>query len=158
MDYPAFLQHVIDRGLMNLEKRDSITRHPARLRGSREGFHACRGKTLPELAALLDLAHKTSENVRRTAGDEDEEIERYWRARYFELQVKFVCSAVAAANESNFTRGATAASNDDPKETKESAKFHDPQSRLTISRLRDVRRKVAHLGYGRKPFTGKPTQ
>jgi hypothetical protein len=55
--------------------------------GSIDGFNACRGKTIEELRDLLAEAKKKSKQHRSLA--------EYWRHRYFEIQVEFVCNCVS---------------------------------------------------------------
>jgi hypothetical protein len=93
MTLAEFTTAVIEAGLLSIEDDPQLQRHPKRMQGSREGFEACRGKSPNELRELLEQANTTSETARRErTGD----IEDYWRARYFALQVEWVCNTVSA--------------------------------------------------------------
>ena len=93
MDHAEFLERVIRAGLASVETHDAITAHPARLRGARAGFEACRGKNTEELARLLMATRKESRAARLLI---DRNPDTYWEKRYFELQVEHVTNTVAA--------------------------------------------------------------
>jgi hypothetical protein len=96
MDYDSYLTRVIDDGIASVKADPHIADHPKRLRGSIEGFEACRGKNPVELRELLDASNRSSlldAEKANSGGD----IEDYWQKRHFALQVEWVCNCVSAA-------------------------------------------------------------
>lgn len=98
MTYIDFLTEVIERGLKSVQSDPLITKHPRRLKGSIDGFNACREKQPSELAVLLYNANeKTTELRNRVMSTPDAEDEAFWEQNYFGVQVDFVCNVVSAA-------------------------------------------------------------
>jgi hypothetical protein len=89
MNYTTFLDRVIDEGI-EAAKRD-YREKPDKLKGAVEGFEACRGKSTPELGALLVLSRKKSEEAR------DSRATNYWEVRCFEAEVEWVCNVISSA-------------------------------------------------------------
>lgn len=92
MNLADFTTAAIEAGLLSIEDDPQLQKHPKRMEGSREGFEACRGKDPEALRALLAKANADAESARRERTD----IEDYWRARYFALQVEWICNTVSA--------------------------------------------------------------
>jgi hypothetical protein len=91
MNFDEFITRVIDRGIKSVSADEMITEHPKRLKGSLDGFEACRGKDPVQLALLYSDAERKALALR-----EVEDIEDYWQARYFAIQVEFVCNTASA--------------------------------------------------------------
>lgn len=97
MNYIEFLTQVIERGIKSCSADPIINKHPKRLEGSIEGFNACRDKTPEELAALLAETRRKGHNARLDSeGKREDDLEDYWKARHYELQVEWVCNCVSA--------------------------------------------------------------
>lgn len=100
MTYDEFLTLVIARGLESIKTDEQLLRHPKRMEGAREGFEACRGRDPSGLSDLLSEASKRSDAIRgeRLGGSANRpDIEDYWKARYFFIQIEWVCNTVSAA-------------------------------------------------------------
>lgn len=89
MDYTTFLARVVDEGI-EAAKRDYDGKQ-GKLKGAVEGFEACRGKSPPELGALLVLSRRKSEEAMSSKAD------NYWEIRCFELEVEWTCNVVSCA-------------------------------------------------------------
>lgn len=88
VDYNEFLNKVIDDGI-EAAKEDYASR-PEKLKGSIEGFEACRGKNPLELAEVLKQASKKTHEARMNR------VPNYWEIRCFEAEVEWVCNCVSA--------------------------------------------------------------
>jgi len=89
MDYMTFLSRVVDDGI-EAARRDYEGKAD-KLKGSVEGFEACRGKSPAELAGLLQSSRKKSAEAQM------ERAENYWEIRCFELEVEWTCNVVSSA-------------------------------------------------------------
>ncbi len=89
MDYITYLARIIDDGIAAVER--DYARDPVKLKGAKEGFEACRGKSPPELQKLLGEArHRTAEAYRQVES-------AYWEIACFEAEVEWTCNCVSAA-------------------------------------------------------------
>jgi len=88
VDYLSFLNRIIDDGIS--AAREDYAKKPDKLQGSVEGFEACRGKTPPELAKILEEAR------RNTSKAHFDHASDYWKIRCFEAEVEWVCNCVSA--------------------------------------------------------------
>lgn len=88
LTYESFLNQVIEGGLAGILV--SYAHEPDKLKGSREGFEACRGKTPDQLWELLVEARRRSWDAQR------EMAENYWEVRHTELQIEWTCNCVSA--------------------------------------------------------------
>ncbi len=91
MNYGEFLTQVIDNGLKSVASDERITKRAKRLEGAKAGFEACRGKDPVQLKELLGAANRKSALAR-----EEKDIEEYWKAVYYALQIEWVCNTVSA--------------------------------------------------------------
>lgn len=87
MNYEQFLNRVVDEGR---EAARLDYKSGDKLAGSQAGFDACRGKSVADLAALLDTANRATTDARRR------EAADYWWFRCYELEVEWVCNCVSA--------------------------------------------------------------
>jgi hypothetical protein len=91
MKYEDYLKRIIDDGI-EAAKRDYADK-PLKLEGAVAGFEACRGKSPEELCKLLDEAgEKRREASLKKAAD-------YWRHRFYEAEIEWVCNCVAALQD-----------------------------------------------------------
>lgn len=86
--YDYFLGRVIDDGIAAARK--SYKDASNKLEGSIAGFEACRGKNPLQLKILFDT-------TRGQAHVHEGNIEDYWRARCYELEIEWVCNVLSAA-------------------------------------------------------------
>jgi hypothetical protein len=91
MSYAGFLQRVIEEGI-EAARQSYGKKEPHMLKGSIEGFDACRGKTPYELGQLLIKARQAAMD----AAVEKMEEDSYWRVRCYELEIDWVCNVVSA--------------------------------------------------------------
>ena len=97
LTYVEFLHEVVERGIKSAQGDEILAKYPRRLKGSIDGFNACRCKTPEQLAQLLVEANRKTHNARLDAHDKDEEgAEAYWEQNYYGIQVDFVCNVVSA--------------------------------------------------------------
>jgi hypothetical protein len=96
MDYDEFLTKVIDKGIAAAKADYSKPHDAPRLKGSIEGFEACRGKDPMELQKLLHewrtKTHTAYHDVHEKKITDDE----YWRINSFEAEVGWVCNVISA--------------------------------------------------------------
>lgn len=90
MAYDEYLTRVIDEGIEAARESYKDPKDALKLRGSIEGFEACRGKNPEQLAQLLSEARRTTLNARTDKEDD------YWRTRCAELEIEWVCNCVSA--------------------------------------------------------------
>lgn len=65
---------------------------PAMLKGSVNGFNACKGKNIIGLTALINTAREKTSEAFRDQIDKD----AYWEICCFELEVEWVCNVASA--------------------------------------------------------------
>jgi hypothetical protein len=92
MNHAEFVNRLVDDGIASVRSDSRLTRKPRRLAGAVDGFEACRGKSPEELLVLLGQANRDAD-----AHHGARDVESYWAARYYTLQVEFVCNCVSAA-------------------------------------------------------------
>jgi hypothetical protein len=90
MDYEQYLTRIVDEGIAAAKTDYTKESDKDRLKGSVEGFEACRGKSPAELKTLLVTA---SERVKQAYLDE---AENYFEIRCYEAEVEWVCNCVSA--------------------------------------------------------------
>jgi hypothetical protein len=90
MNYEQYLAQIIDEGVAAAKTDYTEERNKDKLKGSVEGFEACRGKSPAELKALLG---ETRERVKQAYLDE---AENYFEIRCYEAEVEWVCNCVNA--------------------------------------------------------------
>lgn len=99
MEHEAFLARIIDDGVA-AARRDydkDLPRDVAKRMGALAGFEACRGKSLVQLAALLDHARQDTVEAMRARMDDASQVDGYWRRRCYELEVEWVCNVISSA-------------------------------------------------------------
>ena len=90
MNYLEFLDKIIEDG--KAAARRDYEGHPNKqdmLKGSLDGFEACRGKTPLELKDVLERAHRNAINAMSANAP------NYWRIRAYELEVEGVCNVIS---------------------------------------------------------------
>jgi len=91
MTYEQFLARIIDDGITAARADYMRPEDAARLRGSVDGFEACRGLLPEQLGWLLGIASReTTDRFRAQAPD-------YWYWRSREAEIEWVCNCVSAA-------------------------------------------------------------
>lgn len=88
MTFEEVLNNVINDGIEGA-KRD-YANDPDKLKGSVEGFEACRGKSMKELITLLRFA---AQNRMKALS---ESTPNYWEIRCFEAEVEWACNCMSA--------------------------------------------------------------
>ena len=88
MNINEFLEIIINDGIESVKKCYSKPEDDHKLKGSIDGFEACRNKNPLELRGLFEKTCKE----RMGAFDHD----NYWRIAYKNLQVEWVCNCVSA--------------------------------------------------------------
>lgn len=97
MDYQKFLSEVIKGGIKGAKRDYRRVGQKVILKGSIAGFEACRNKNPIELAKLLEESGKKSQGLFRTKfNPTTKELNKYWEARGFTLEVEWVCNVVSA--------------------------------------------------------------
>lgn len=91
MNHDEFVNRLADDGIASVRRDDSLKAKPRRLAGSVAGFEACRGKSPEELLVLLGQADRDTDAHR---GSKD--VESYWAARYYAIQIEWVLNCVSA--------------------------------------------------------------
>ena len=89
MHYKDFLDRVIDEGIEAAGK--SYVKDPAKFRGARAGFEACRDQMPHQLVETLKNARLA------TCSAFADEADDYWEIRCYEAEVEWVCNVVSAA-------------------------------------------------------------
>lgn len=97
-DYYTLLNRVIDDGLD--EVRKAYVDEPYKMEGAIAGFEACRHKGPKELYDLLKEAQAGSSAAARNKVEAD----RYWRIRYYTLQIEWVCNCISVVLDANNQR------------------------------------------------------
>ena len=92
MNYESFLTQIVDRGIA-AATADYGDEAPNKLKGSIDGFDACRGLSPQQLIELLQKAR----NRANLSMQLDEPIDLYWELRCYEMEVEWVCNVVSAA-------------------------------------------------------------
>jgi hypothetical protein len=92
MNLNEFIEEVIEKGIEAAKADYTKPEDSNRLKGSIEGFEACRGKSPKELKTLLENARKESNSLLF----EDKEIEEYWRFNSKTAEIEWVCNCVSA--------------------------------------------------------------
>ncbi len=97
MTYDELLTRVIDDGIAEVKMAYADPGQAHKRDGAIAGFEACRGKIPVELAALYVAAEAECRAFYRVNGTDNSErtSESYWRARYYALQVEFVCNVIS---------------------------------------------------------------
>ncbi len=91
MDYFEFLNKIIEEGrAAAIEDYTGKPNKEDNLKGSLEGFEACRGKNPVELASILADAHQRVLLAFRR------EAPNYWQINCREAEIRFVCNVVSA--------------------------------------------------------------
>jgi hypothetical protein len=93
MDYFTALDAIIRRGIEGVNK--SFADEPHKRDGSIEGFDACRDKTPLDLFDVLDGSRKRTAKAKQASQEKLIEMKDYWKVRYAEIQVEWVCNCVA---------------------------------------------------------------
>lgn len=88
MEISKFIDEVINQGIAGA--RESYKEGDPKLKGSIEGFEACRGKTPKEIGDLLNKC--SSELMQYYDGD----VDLYWEKNCFRLEVEWVCNCLSA--------------------------------------------------------------
>jgi len=91
MNHDEFVTRLVDDGIASASRDPRLVAKPRRLAGAVAGFEACRGKSPEDLLVLLGDARRDAD-AHRGAKDS----ESYWAARYYEVQVEWVCNCVSA--------------------------------------------------------------
>lgn len=94
MEFDKFLTKVINLGIKSAKRDYNRNDQKAILKGSIAGFEACRGLDVFKLTRLLEKSRKDSFEAMKL-GKED--INKYWEARGFTLEVEWVCNVVSAS-------------------------------------------------------------
>lgn len=90
MNLTEFIDKVIEHGIAAAKADYTRPDQADKLRGSLDGFEACRGKDPVQLAKLLGEAAKA------TAVAHMERAENYWEIRCKEMEIEWVCNEVSA--------------------------------------------------------------
>ena len=90
MNYSDFLDRVIEEGRQVAIADYTKPRDADRLRGSLEGFDACRGRLPHELGEILEKAH------RKMIAAFGQGTDNYWRINSKEAEIEWVCNVVSA--------------------------------------------------------------
>lgn len=93
MRFQDFLRRVIEESIKNC-KEDFARRtatYKTELPASVAGLEACRDKSPPQLAQLLERARKVNQIAYRQQTD----INRYWQVTAFMAEVEWVCNVVS---------------------------------------------------------------
>lgn len=90
--YAVLLDRIITDGIAAARRDYCRPDQEHKLAGSVAGFEACRGKSPTELAQLLHEADVTTDQKRH----EGAEVQAYWTARCFALEVGWVCNVISA--------------------------------------------------------------
>ena len=90
-NYEDLLTQVIDRGIKAAS--ESYKDSPNKLKGSVDGFNACRGLAPQALVALLQQARTRANHSMNF----EEPIDLYWELRCYEAEVEWVCNCVSVA-------------------------------------------------------------
>jgi hypothetical protein len=96
MTYGEFLVRIIADGIVAAREDYSRPDQEAKLRGSVEGFEACRGKTPVELLGVLAEARKASHTAFARVNHSEISEQEYWRIRCHEAEVEWVANVVSA--------------------------------------------------------------
>jgi hypothetical protein len=92
MNLNEFIEKVIEKGIEAAKADYTKPEDSNRLKGSIEGFEACRGKNTIELKQLLIEARKESNSL----SFKDNKIEEYWRFNSKAAEIEWVCNCVSA--------------------------------------------------------------
>ena len=95
MDYDEFLTRVINEGIAAAKSDYTKPVDKARLKGSIEGFEACRDKTPEGLKTLLMESGVKSHEAYRRVNEKEISDDEYWRLNCFELEVRWVCNVLS---------------------------------------------------------------
>ena len=99
MTYEEALERTINEGIEAAKedygRRDS-PENKARLKGSIEGFEACRGKTPAELSGLLAEEGRKTHQAFIDAHEEKITSDEYWQIRCRELEIGWVANVMSA--------------------------------------------------------------
>jgi hypothetical protein len=101
MRYEEFLEKTIDKGI-DAAKRDYAAPDQAnKLKGSIEGFEACRGLDPIKLKMLLSATRMLTQRAANDLNANTITEEQYWEVRCREAEVEWVCNCVSVilANE-----------------------------------------------------------
>jgi hypothetical protein len=93
MQYLNALDAVIERGIAGV--KESYKDEPHKRDGSIEGFRACRDKTPGELFEILKTAGERTKQARDDHHNGKISIQEYWKIRYAEVQIEWVCNCVS---------------------------------------------------------------
>jgi hypothetical protein len=86
MNLEDALEQIIEMGLRSVVK--DFKEGSDKLEGSIDGFNACRGLTAMGLRELLAAEHDATKEAKESDG--------YWKQRYREIQVEWVCNVASA--------------------------------------------------------------
>lgn len=93
MRFQEFLAKVVDESIVAATRDYADKPHKKHyLEGSVAGLNACRDKSPPQLALLLERAR----NARNRAMAQKTVLKRYWRVSCFANEVEWVCNVVSA--------------------------------------------------------------
>lgn len=96
MTYLEFLARVIDDGIEAVKKDYADPEQEPKLRGSIEGFEACRGKSCIELSAILAQAMKSSQQAMVRVHESEISDREYWALRCRTAEIQWTCNVVSA--------------------------------------------------------------
>lgn len=96
MSYEEFLLRVVEEGIEGARHDYGRPEQRTKLEGSIEGFEACRGKSLKELAQVLADAERSSKEARSRFHEKEIPSDEYWRARCREAEIEWVANVVSA--------------------------------------------------------------
>lgn len=89
MTYEQLINRIVDDGIK--AARESYKDQPDKLRGSMDGFEACRTAPIAQLSKL----HANAENEAMRCRAVHDDIGDYWRWRCFALEVEWVMNVVS---------------------------------------------------------------
>ncbi len=92
MDYQAFLAKIIETGVKGAHADYAKPEDARKLRGSLDGFEACRGKSPREISVLLAEAR-----TRVTLAYGGEDIEHYWELVCLASEIEWTANVISAA-------------------------------------------------------------
>ena len=95
MTYEQLLDRIISDGLTEVHEAYNTPEDCHKRDGAIEGFEACRNKTPPELVALWTTTEEETRQIRAACRENRREQQDYWRIRYKELQIEFVCNVIS---------------------------------------------------------------
>jgi hypothetical protein len=96
MQFEQFLERVIEAGIEGAKHSYRKPEDEYKLRGSINGFEACRGKSITELGQLLKDSREQTHAALMQVHKAEILPEDYWQIRCSGLEVEWVCNCVSA--------------------------------------------------------------